>query len=79
MAKKSKTEMKTITLIQWMIEKMDTKGYRAGTASGYHHPGVDSAVMKAVGGKADFQCESISECETAGRKADSIQDISKEI
>ena len=54
MAKKSKTEMKTITLIQWMIEKMDTKGYRAGTASGYHHPGVDSAVMQVLGGREKF-------------------------
>lgn len=54
MAARNKAEGKTITLIQWLIEKIDTKGYRAGNASGYHHPRVDGTLMQAIGGRESF-------------------------
>lgn len=54
MAARNKAEGKTITLIQWLIEKIDTKGYRAGNTSGYHHPRVDGALMQAIGGRESF-------------------------
>lgn len=39
------------TLIQWIIEQIDGKSYRAGKASGYHHPKVDNKLLHQIGGR----------------------------
>lgn len=42
---------KTKTLIRWLMEQIDGKAYRAGTASGKRHPNVDRTLLEAVGGR----------------------------
>lgn len=42
---------KTKTLIRWLIEQIDGKAYRAGTASGKRHPNVDKTLLETVGGR----------------------------
>lgn len=39
------------TLVRWLIEQIDGKAYRAGTASGCRHPIVDSVLMGQLGGR----------------------------
>lgn len=41
---------KNLTLSQWLIQKINTKAYRAGTLSGMMHPKVDQSLIDAVGG-----------------------------
>lgn len=42
------------TLIQWIIEQIDGKSYRAGKASGYHHPKVDNKLLQQIGGRSSL-------------------------
>ena len=52
--KKSVPKNKKLTVAQWLIEKTDTAGYRAGTLTGWKHLTVDGAVMELVGGRKNF-------------------------
>lgn len=45
---------KNISLARWIIDKTNTKSYRAGTLSGWKHPVVDGKVMTCVGGRQKF-------------------------
>lgn len=42
---------KTMTLAQWLIQKINTKSYRAGRLTGMMHPAVDQKMIDRVGGK----------------------------
>lgn len=42
---------KEITLVQWLIHKMDTKSCRAGTLTGMLHPKADQKMINDIGGK----------------------------
>lgn len=52
--KKSVPKNKKLTVAQWLIEKTDTAGYRAGTLTGWKHLTVDGVVMELVGGRKNF-------------------------
>lgn len=40
-----------MTLIQWLIQQINTESYRAGRLSGEKHPRVDQQLIDAVGGR----------------------------
>lgn len=42
------------TLIQWIMGQIDGKSYRAGKASGYHHPKVDNMLLQQLGGRENL-------------------------
>lgn len=45
-----KKKEQELTLCQWLIQKIDTKSYRAGTLTGMMHPSVDQKLLDTVGG-----------------------------
>lgn len=42
---------KTKTLIEWLIEQIDGRAYRAGAARGVRHPEADGKLLKQIGGR----------------------------
>ena len=42
------------TLIQWLIEKIDTKDYRAGKLSGEKHPSITQGLLEELGGRTSL-------------------------
>lgn len=49
MGTKKKTQ--ELSLTEWLIRKIDTPAYRAGTLKGRMHPAVDGKLLDAVGGR----------------------------
>lgn len=45
---------KTKTLIQYLIEQIDGKAYRVGTASGKRHPKIDGRFLERIGGRKNL-------------------------
>lgn len=44
-----KKKEQELTLGQWLIQKSNTKSYRAGTLTGMMHPVVDQKILEADG------------------------------
>lgn len=48
------TQQNKRTLAQWLIRKLDTPSYRAGTRTGMIHPKVDQGLIREIGGREEL-------------------------
>ena len=70
MGSRSGKHSQNITLARWLIDKTNTKSYRAGLLSGWKHPVVDGTLMGLVGGRQKFmeQAKLLEQETSAGKE-----------